>query len=151
MRTYICSVTLSILLTAGLAHGEDDMDASLSRLFKALQMEKMQDATIVAMVNMQSQQNPNIQKIKPEFLAFLKENLSWKAIEPDVKSIYRKSFTADEIDELVKFYETPVGKKATSLIPELTAEGARIGQTRIKEKMPAFIKSIQAKYKKATP
>jgi hypothetical protein len=42
--------------------------------------------------------------------------------------VYDKYFTADEIKQLIKFYETPIGKKAVASLPKLTSELSQIGQ-----------------------
>ena len=42
--------------------------------------------------------------------------------------IYDKYFTTDEVKQMIKFYETPVGKKAIATLPKLTTELSEIGQ-----------------------
>ncbi len=42
--------------------------------------------------------------------------------------VYDKYFTADELKQMIKFYETPVGKKAISTLPKLTSELSEMGQ-----------------------
>ena len=53
--------------------------------------------------------------------------------------IYDKYFTIDEIKALVQFYQTPLGRKAASILPKATAEmyerGKEIGQTLGRESM----------------
>ncbi|MDC0680124.1 MULTISPECIES: DUF2059 domain-containing protein [Sorangium] len=54
--------------------------------------------------------------------------------------IYAGKFTADELKELIKFYGTPVGKKAAKLLPEISGEvGKKVG-TVIVQRMPAAMK-----------
>ncbi len=43
--------------------------------------------------------------------------------------VYDKYFTADEVKQLIKFYETPIGKKSISVLPKLTGELREMGQT----------------------
>ena len=45
-----------------------------------------------------------------------------------VVPIYAEKFTHAEIRELLAFYASPIGKKINALMPELMAEGGRIGQ-----------------------
>ncbi|SEP60484.1 DUF2059 domain-containing protein [Flavobacterium urocaniciphilum] len=56
-----------------------------------------------------------------------------KEIKPDdlvnlVVPIYDKHFTESEIDDLIKFYNTPVGKKMISKLPEIMQESMEVGQ-----------------------
>ena len=59
--------------------------------------------------------------------------------------IYSRAFSEDEIKELVKFYESPIGKKVSSSLPQILRESMAVGQqwagevmkriqTRLKEK-----------------
>lgn len=41
--------------------------------------------------------------------------------------IYSKYFTNEEIKEIIAFYETPLGKKTLSVIPQISQESAAIG------------------------
>ena len=38
-----------------------------------------------------------------------------------------------ELIELKQFYQTPVGRKSSRLLPELAAEGAVLGQKRVQQ------------------
>ncbi len=62
------------------------------------------------------------------------ENIGWAA------DVYQEKFTAQEIADLRKFYETPTGKKAVRLLPEIAGEvGRRLGQI-IPTRLPAALK-----------
>lgn len=53
----------------------------------------------------------------------LKDNLTDKLIP-----IYTKNFTKADIQQLIAFYQSPIGKKLVSSMPAITADSARIGQ-----------------------
>ena len=59
--------------------------------------------------------------------------MGWESMKPDMAGLYTDRFTTEEILELKAFYETPLGKKTMRLLPELTAEGAVLGQKRVQE------------------
>lgn len=42
--------------------------------------------------------------------------------------VYDKYFSSEEIKQLMKFYETPIGKKSISVLPQLTNELRDMGQ-----------------------
>src|SRR5512139_3168668 len=42
--------------------------------------------------------------------------------------IYQRHFTAEEIDGLLKFYRSPLGRKVVAEMPATMAEGMQIGQ-----------------------
>src|SRR4029078_10805857 len=41
--------------------------------------------------------------------------------------LYNEYFTNDEIKGLIRFYESPVGKRAIQVLPEITQKGMRRG------------------------
>ena len=126
----------------------DRMDDSLETMFKVTEVERLTEESINLMVEQEAARSPEIKKIKPEFRQFMLENVSWPAIKAEAKKIYRQHFTYDEIDSITKFYESSAGKKALQVLPQITAQGMAIGQQRVKDKLPAFLKSIREKSKK---
>jgi hypothetical protein len=62
------------------------------------------------------------------------EILAWSA------DIYARKFTAEEIADLRRFYETPTGRKMARLLPELGGEvGKKLGQV-MPTRLPAALK-----------
>lgn len=45
-----------------------------------------------------------------------------------LSSVYAKYFSDEEINALISFYETPLGKKVATLTPRITQEAFAIGQ-----------------------
>ncbi|WP_244142171.1 DUF2059 domain-containing protein [aff. Roholtiella sp. LEGE 12411] len=42
--------------------------------------------------------------------------------------VYAKYFTNEDIKQMIAFYETPLGKKTISVLPQISQESAEIGQ-----------------------
>lgn len=72
-----------------------------------------------------------------------------KAFEPGgellgkVVGIYASHFTPEEVKELLAFYGTGVGRKAISLLPTLTQEGAAVGQQWAQQNLPRVLTALQ--------
>jgi uncharacterized protein len=49
-------------------------------------------------------------------------------IQQGMIELYAKSFTRDDINELIAFYSSPVGRKAVAMMPQLAQEGAALGK-----------------------
>jgi len=62
-------------------------------------------------------------ELEKEFRA---EFSSGKVIEM-VIPIYNRYFTEEEINALIAFYETPVGKKTISVMPQILSESMQVG------------------------
>lgn len=58
-------------------------------------------------------------------------------------AVYTESFTEKELDEILAFYDTPVGKKMVAITPELTKKGMEIGQAWGMELQPLMAKYMQ--------
>lgn len=73
--------------------------------------------------------------------AFKKELAeSTQELYKKMATVYTESFTEEEIDKILEFYATPVGKKMIAITPELTKKGMEIGQTWGMELQPLIAK-----------
>ena len=67
----------------------------------------------------------------------------FKSIVP----IYNNYFTKAEIDELLAFYETPIGKKTISVLPLITRDSMVVGQNWGKGLVPKLMENLQKRFK----
>ncbi len=63
-----------------------------------------------------------------EFAAVLRQELSWDKIRPIQVGIYRETFTQDEINGLIAFYESPVGKAFVDKMPAVMQRSNQLMQ-----------------------
>ena len=76
--------------------------------------------------------------------AFKKElNTSMKGLYKKIATVYTESFTEEELDKILAFYDTPVGKKMVEITPELTKKGMEIGQAWGMELQPMMAKYMK--------
>jgi len=66
--------------------------------------------------------------VKDEVFAELRKQVHAGELRDRLLPLYDKHFTAAEIKELLRFYETPLGKKLTQTLPALNQEALQIGQ-----------------------
>lgn len=128
-----------------------DKTADLKVLFELMKTESMIDAQISNMIPMLKQQaseqiqGSDAQMKFDEYLSFmLKEvkELSNKLINEEMIDIYDKHFTHEEIIDLIKFYESPIGKKILEKTPEITADLMNSMMTKF---MPEFQEKLYKK------
>lgn len=70
-------------------------------------------------------------KAAGELLELMKESqdlFDWDAIGPQMVELYARTFTEDELRDMVAFYKTPSGRKSLEKMPLLMQEGFRISQ-----------------------
>lgn len=67
----------------------------------------------------------------PRINAVLREELSWARLKPGFVAIYAETFTQQEVDGLIAFYEGPVGKALVAKTPQLTQRSFQMMQQRM--------------------
>ena len=63
--------------------------------------------------------------------AIIKDELNWDKMKDLYIQVYRETFSQEEIDGLIAFYQTPVGQSFVSKQPELTKRTMAIMQQRM--------------------
>ena len=58
-----------------------------------------------------------IDDMQTKTVAVLKEELNWESLEPLYIQIYSESFSQEEIDGMLAFYETPAGQALIKKMP----------------------------------
>jgi len=66
----------------------------------------------------------------------MRNQLSWDKIGPEIVKIYRDSFSVEEIDSLLAFYQSPVGRALVKKTPALMTKAMAIAQARMTAIMP---------------
>lgn len=61
--------------------------------------------------------------------------------------IYQKYMTLEDMNEIISFYDSPVGKKMTEATPKMMAEGFEISQKVAMEIITEMMQELQAKQK----
>tara|TARA_B100000745_G_C19910479_1_gene305483 strand:+ start:29 stop:505 length:477 start_codon:yes stop_codon:yes gene_type:complete len=126
------ALALSLLSLSASAEEKSSLEAT-HELFEAMNLAVTFEETITKMVDVQIRQKPQIAPFRQVMLDFMRKHMGWESMKPDMARLYTDRFTTEEILELKSFYETPLGKKTVRLLPELTAEGAVLGQKRVQE------------------
>jgi hypothetical protein len=108
-----------------------DKASDLTKLFDLMDTEKMIDGMMDNMIPALKQQASGQIKGDDAEVKFNKyidfmmnevKELSKKLVNEEMVTIYDKHFTQDEIKDLIKFYESPTGKKMLEKTPEITKD-----------------------------
>ena len=86
------------------------------------------------------------EELKGIFCAWLDEDIDRLKMMDEMKKLYSESFTVDEIREITKFYQIPVGKKFLQKSTKLMKYGAQIGIQEAQFKLTERIKPFLEKY-----
>jgi hypothetical protein len=90
-------------------------------------------------------------QMQPRAAEIIKEQLNQEMVRvfddpawrDELVRIYARRFTPDDVRGLVAFYSSELGRKATSLMPQLAAEATAASQKRIAAGLPRFQEELQ--------
>jgi hypothetical protein len=68
------------------------------------------------------------QKLVTLFLEKFRQHADAEHLTDLIVPIYDKYYTADEIRQLIQFYQTPLGEKVITVLPKIAAESQAAGQ-----------------------
>ncbi|HSW60880.1 MAG TPA: DUF2059 domain-containing protein [bacterium] len=119
-----------------------DLSAAYEFL-EAAQFKVTFDESVKQTIDMQIKSNPLIAQYREVMLKFLLKYMSWDSLKDEIASIYASEFTTQELKELTAFYKTPVGKKASLLLPRLMNKGGELGMKKVQEHSPELKKMLE--------
>ncbi|NIP39795.1 MAG: DUF2059 domain-containing protein [Candidatus Dadabacteria bacterium] len=112
-------------------------------LLVAMDIQKMLEKSNERMVTLQLARNKKIIGYENVLNDFYNKYSNWDIVKDDVIKMYTEKFTEAELNELTKFYKSPVGQKALAEIPTLMLETIAAGQKNIQKNLPELQKQIQ--------
>ena len=156
MKRIILSVLCSVLLISSVAFadqaGEEEAILKLLDITKARNMSDQIMTSMEAMMDQQFQTasehlSPKGQEalltVRKDTVKWMQDNFSWDQMKDTYMDIYTQVFTEDEINQLVEFYQSPLGVKMLEKMPELLRVTFEKTQALIQTKMPIFQENLQ--------
>lgn len=111
-------------------------------------------ATIEPMIdNMKQKGMPDaaVAEMKAAMTEWFDAEIKWSEIKPKMIDLYVQEFSAQELKELLAFYQTPVGQKAIAKLPVIMRQGSMIGQEYASRKQDSLKQKVQAIVEKYRP
>lgn len=121
---FIFVIGLMLSLLAGSAFCKEPNSAErvkAEQLVNLVQLDQMMKDQEKVFANILIQQNPKLAGKEKELGQIFRDSIP-SDFKEFVISLYAKNFSEDEISEMVKFYQSPVGKKEISRLPAITQE-----------------------------
>jgi len=137
-------------LFSGPCWSEPASKESIEKMFTLIDMDKMLDSMYAQMdtifgqmadeFDVDENKKPTMDKFFAQYTELLREEISWQKMKQPIIDVYAEVFTEEEVSELIKFYETPVGQKMLQKMPELMQASMSI----TKDLMIDFIPKLEA-------
>ncbi len=74
--------------------------------------------------------------------AALDQAIGWEKVKPELITLYTETFTEQELTQLNEFYESALGKKMLTKLPELNARSAQVTQAKLESAVPQVNKLL---------
>ena len=129
MKKIVTIIALTIITTSvsfGQVH--ESYTKTLKIMFKAAGSEETYKTIITQMFNMFKEQYPNVEEkvwidLEEEFI-----KVSMDELVLMIAPVYAKYLNQNELQQLIEFYDSPVGRKLAESTPLITQESMQIGQ-----------------------
>ena len=132
---------LLVALLAGPALAETPKEKDIRKLLQ-LTNQDLGKQVIHQVLDAFKTQMPNVPAgVWPE----LASELSSDELVEKIIPIYDKQLSAKEVKDILKFYESPTGKRLTQVMPAITAESAQLGQSFGREIAEKVMKKLEQK------
>lgn len=93
---------------------------------------------------------PGLAQFEDIIRDFPKKYMSYDSIKGELVSSYASEFTEQELRDLTKFYQSPLGQKLAEKQPVLPARSALIGQRQVQAHLPELQAAIRERVAKQT-
>ena len=135
-RVVAVVVLIGVLQTQGVAAMNAEERANIEELLKdtgmLANMSRVIDLLIPQIMGSLRKENRKVpDAVWEEFTGLCAEEMkrSLPELEEPVIAIYDANFSADEVKQLVAFYQSPVGRKIVIQLPQLMQQSVSMGQS----------------------
>lgn len=89
--------------------------------------------------------DPNLSLYKTEIMGFVNQFLSYQSLRPHIVEIYRDLYTLADINGMIKFYTSPLGKKIVEKEGQAETRLTQLIKTQLQKQMPQIVTWFQEK------
>ena len=153
MKSLALAVGLMFCLLCS-ASAAPPSDASIEQMLKAARSEEMLDQMMTQMTSGMEQgmqqalkgqtptaaQKAKMDEFRNKLSALMHEELSFAKMKDVYMQVYRESFTQEEVNGILAFYNSPAGKAFIEKMPAAMQKSATLAQAR----MGPLLQKIQA-------
>lgn len=122
-----------MLLAAPFAYAQQATDAQVDRLLEVMRARETLDAVLPQVQASQQQmvaqatagqqldaaERERIERIVARGNATIAQALAWEKLEPVYRDIYMATFTGEDMDAMISFYESQAGQNLLDKMPQL--------------------------------
>lgn len=152
-KILIVALLITSIATSDSFADEASHKKTALKLLEVMNIEQTLDQVMTLMDDMMEQQfkaadlSPKGQEAmasyQDEIMDWFSEFFKWELLKDLYVDIYSEVFTEEELKELIKFYQSPIGQKLLEKMPELMQKSMEKTQEIVLNKMPEFQERLQ--------
>lgn len=121
LRKILAPLILAASLYANEAHDEAE------QIVNTINANNNYDKIVNQLLRVQLQVKPQLRPFEDVLRDFFSKYINFNSIKEDLINLYTSRFTTDELKKIRKFYESDVGKKVITQLPQISYESNQIG------------------------
>jgi hypothetical protein len=143
---HVALFTAGILLATSLASAQgSSKEAKIERLLELansqatlnLIFEQMKAAMVPAIpAGATPEQRAKAQELQSKMVDLMKSRMSWEKLRPGFVKAYSETFSEEEINGILTFYESPAGRAMQAKMPIFISKVMALSQAQAAELMP---------------
>ena len=94
---------------------------------------------MAAQMQVPETQKPIMDKFFKKYSIMMREEMSWEKLKGPMSNAYAQVYSDEELKDIIKFYQSPAGKKMVEKMPELT----KASMVMVQELMKGFMPKMQ--------
>ena len=139
MKKYL--IIAFILFQASFCFGQTAKEKAILQLLEVTNSKAQVEQTWDLLIPQFMELFPSVPN---SFWALLKQNMDIEGLVKELIPLYDRHYTLQDIQGLIKFYKSPLGKKMIAVTPKLTAEAMAVGQEWGKKIAEKIVESLRA-------
>ena len=109
---------------------------------------RMMEQTLQTSLDAQLKSAPELQPYRQAFESYLRRTISYEAQKEELAKIYLDIYTPDGIRELIRFYQSPIGRRKAAAGTRIAVAVAEVTRRKMEENMPHFQQQMQQEMQK---
>lgn len=141
MRKFFLTALLTLTAVAGFA--AEPTESHRAAAVEFLEVEgtpQLLEHQCQTMVDTNVRLQPELAEYREKMLEFYRGIFGFAALKDDLAAIYAREYTEEELRELIRFYRSPLGKKAAAVNAKLVPELAKLMENKTREAAAKMLK-----------
>jgi len=155
MKVRLLALAATLALQPAFAESPQPSEKSVLQLLQVMHTHQVMENAGMQMdetmtksmrtVMAQMQLTPEQEKIRADYQAkivgIIKEALGWSTVEPLLVQAYQSTFTQEEVNAMLQFYDSPIGQSVGAKLPAVNQQISQLTQQRMQDVIPKIIEA----------